>query len=105
MILGRKAQHPNEIPLKGHDSLTTDFREIARFWVSQERSFVLVAPGVVSSPYLLGSLIVESLHTAAAGYAAMDGYSAEWALAELWRGFDEERARIGGAEEPEEGHA
>ncbi len=94
-MFGRRPEHPHSIPLAGHEGLGEQYREIARFWVSADRSFVLVAPDVVPSPALLGSLLVECLHTAAAGYAAAGNISEEAALSELWKGFDEERSRLG----------
>ncbi|OHC99100.1 DUF5076 domain-containing protein [Sphingopyxis sp. Root1497] len=93
-MFGRRPEHPHSVPLTGHAELDDRYHEVARFWVSTERSFVLVAPDVVNSPALLGSLLVECMHTAAAGYAATGSFSEEEALSELWKGFDEERSRI-----------
>ncbi|NWO96555.1 hypothetical protein GY976_25835, partial [Escherichia coli] len=44
-------------------------------------------------PELLGSLLVECVETAAAGYAAHTGLAEADVLQGIWRGFDEERAR------------
>ena len=88
--------HKHAIPLAGHAGLTDQFHEVSRFGVSKERSFVLVAPDVVKSPRSLGSLPVECVHTAGAGYSAATGVSEADALAELWLGFDEERASLSG---------
>ena len=96
-MFGRQREHPHAIPLAGRAGLTDDFHELARFWVSTERTFVLTAADVVKSPALLGSLMVECIHTAAAGYAATGDISGADALRELWQGFDEERARLDGS--------
>jgi len=93
-MFDRRTEHPHSIPLAGHAGLDEQYRELARFWVSTERSFVLVAPDVAQSPVLLGSLLVECIHTAAAGYAALGHISEEEALKELWKGLDEERYRL-----------
>lgn len=93
-MFGRRTEHPHSIPLAGHAGLDDQYHELARFWVSTERSFVLVAPDVVQSPALLGSLLVECIHTAAAGYAATANITEEEALNELWKGLDQERSRL-----------
>lgn len=100
-MFGRRPEHPHSIPLAGHKGLGDQYHELARFWVSPEQSFVLVAPDVVKSPALLGSLLVECIQTAAAGYAATSNITKEEALNELWRGFDDERSRIEGPEHSE----
>ena len=91
-----KAGHPGEIPLKGHSGLSDDYTELARFWVSGEqgRSYVLTAVEQQWSPELLGSLLVESVHTAAAAYAARDGITEQEALRRIWNGLDDERAAL-----------
>lgn len=94
-----RPEHRHSIPLTGHAGLDDEYHEVARFWVSAERSFVLVAPHVVTSPALLGSLLVECLHTAAAGYAATGNFTEEAALSKLWKGFDEERSRLDGPDQ------
>ena len=103
-MFARRETHRHAIPLAGQTGLTNEFREIARFWVSAKRSFVVVAPDVVASPSLLGSLLVECVHTAATGYAATAGISEEQARADLWSGFDEERARLAKDDSNEEIH-
>lgn len=96
------AEHKNAIPLAGWSELTDEHWELARFWVSAQRSFTLVAPDVASSPSLLGSLLVECVHTAAEGFEAAGTMSTAEALAEIWAGFDEERARLGQTEEEQD---
>ena len=96
MTVSQAADHSGAISLVGWTQLTEDFQELARFWVSKERSFVLVAPDHVNSATLLGSLLVECVHTAADGYAAAWNRPRPQVLAELWRGFDEERMRLEG---------
>jgi autotransporter translocation and assembly factor TamB len=95
--LGRKAEHPGAISVKGSPTLTDDYFELARFWVSakQGRSHVLIGFQDRWDPELLGSLLVESIHTAAAGYAAARDISEDEALRRILQGFDEERARLG----------
>lgn len=93
----RKSGHPGELPLEGHPSLSDDYIELARFWLSPEqgRSYVLTGIEQQWSPELLGALLVESVHTAAAGFAQRDGITEQEALGLIWGGFDEERARLG----------
>ena len=83
-----------EIPLDDWPELASGYAELARFWVSSERAFTLVSPSVTDSPALLGSMLVECVETAADAYAEMGGVTRNEALAELWRGFDEERERM-----------
>ena len=89
----RGVQHPGEIALDGSELVGKDYSEIARFWVSDDRAVTLVST-LVASPTLLGSLLVECVHTAADAYAHLNSVSREVALAELWKGFDEERKRL-----------
>lgn len=87
--------HPGEIPLQTtFRDLTDDAFELARFWVNTERSFVAVGRPEQWQPELLGSLLVESVHTAASAYAAQTGMTEKEALARMWNGFDEERRRL-----------
>jgi hypothetical protein len=67
--------------------------EIARLWVNNERSFVAVGMPQNWQPELLGSLLVESLHTAAEAYAAQTDLSEEETLSRM-RGVDEEGERL-----------
>jgi hypothetical protein len=91
----RSSAHPGEIPLRAtFPNLPDDAFEIARFWVNSERSFVAVGSLLKWEPELLGHLLVESLHTAAAAYAQESGITAEEALSRMWRGIDEERERL-----------
>jgi hypothetical protein len=46
------------------------------------------------SPELLGSLLIESVYTAATAYAAAGEMSESEALSRIWQGLDEERARL-----------
>src|SRR5690606_27508469 len=97
LMFGRtkSAQHPGEIPLRDSlPDLTEDAVELARFWVNSDRSFVAVAFEKNWTPELLGSLLVESVHTAAFAYAAHTTLSEEDALERMWSGFDEERMRL-----------
>ncbi len=87
-----------EIPLEDWPQLASGYTELARFWVSDGRAITLVSPSVAWSPALLGSLLVECVQTAADAYAKMNFTSRAEALAELWRGFDEERERLGAEE-------
>ena len=91
----QQASHPGEIPLREtFPNLTADAVELARFWVNGERSFVAVGMQREWPPELLGSLLVESVVTAATAYAAQSGLSEDEALARMWSGFDEERGRL-----------
>ena len=83
-----------EISIDEWPELNDGYVELARFWVSQERAVTLLAPDVTDSPALLGSLLVECAHTAADAYAQLNNVDREQALAELWKGFDEERERL-----------
>jgi|SRR4051812_10139729 len=102
-MFGRGKAHEGEIPLAALPDLPPDAWEIARFWVSEERSFVAVGRPEGWSPELLGSLIVESMCTAASGYAA-SGMSETEALRRMWDGLDQERLRLSGpdGQPPEE---
>lgn len=90
-----KPDHPSALTLAGHADLTPDYFELARFWVSAEqgRSFSIVGTMTHWPPELLGSLLVECVQTAAAGYAAHTGLPEAEVLQGIWRGFDEERTR------------
>jgi hypothetical protein len=90
----RNAAHPGAISLDRSAELTGDYFELARFWVSAEkgRSYVLVSQLDGWEPELLGSLLDECLHTAAATFAARGDMTEEEALARLRKGFDEHRA-------------
>jgi len=96
----QKQAHPGEISIGDHPTLTADYFELARFWVSptKMRSYVMTGFEEQWEPELLGSLLVESLYTAAAAYAARREISKEDALQRLWQGLDDERARL--ASEP-----
>ncbi len=86
--------HPGELPLDvALPDLPENAFELARFWVNGERSFVAVSLPHKWQPELLGSLLVESIHTAAEAYAAQTDLPSEEALTRMWNGFDEERAR------------
>jgi hypothetical protein len=93
MIGLRKAEHPGAIALKQFDRLPADSMELARFWISagEARSYVFIGFQDRWSPELLGSLLVEAVHTAAASYATSNAMSEAEALNRIWRGFDEER--------------
>jgi hypothetical protein len=94
-MLGLEKAHPGAITMsKVFPDLPKDAFELARFWVTGERSFVAVGRPERWSPELLGSLMVESLHTAAQIYAAAGEMSEAEALERLWHGFDEERERL-----------
>ena len=91
----RAPAHAGEIPLRqSFPDLTDDAVELARFWVNDSRSFVAVSFPRKWEPELLGHLLVESLYTAAASYAALTDLSEEEALQRMWRGLDEERVRL-----------
>ena len=93
---GGHAAHPGEIPLQTtFPNLTDDAFELARFWVNGERSFVAVGMPAQWQPELLGSLLVESIHTAAAAYAQQTGLAEGEVLDRMWRGLDDERGRLG----------
>jgi hypothetical protein len=100
-MFGRARPHPGEITLGVLQGLPEEAWELARFWVTSERSFVAVGRTKGWSPELLGSLLVECVHTAAAGYAGAESMTEAEALQRLWRGLDEERARLGSPESPE----
>lgn len=95
--LGKKSDHPGAISLKEHVDLSDDYLELARFWISPEqgRSYVVTSILERWRPELFGSLLVESVHTAAAAYAARGGMTEEDALQRIWSGFDAERANLG----------
>jgi hypothetical protein len=91
----RTEAHSGEIPLRPtFPNLPDDAFELARFWVNSERSFVAVGRPQQWDPELLGSLLVESVHTAAVAYAEQNGMPQDEALSRIWRGFDEERERL-----------
>ena len=91
----REASHSGEISLRETlPDLPDDAFELARFWVNSQRSYVAVSYADRWQPELLGSLLVESIHTAAAAYASHMTMSEDEALDRMWRGFDEERGRL-----------
>jgi hypothetical protein len=99
---GRTNRHPGELPLDVFKDLPADACELSRFWVTGERAYVAVGRSEAWGPELLGSLLVECLHIAAAGYAAQERMSESEALERMWRGLDEERLRLGSSESSEE---
>ena len=103
--LTRRSQpHPGEIPIfEICPDLPVDAFELARFWVNSERSNVAIGLPDRWEPELLGSLLVESVHTAAAAYAAKSKMSEQEALNRIWSGFEEERERVA-AEDSGETH-
>jgi hypothetical protein len=104
-MFGRARPHPGEIALAAAlPNLPNNAWEIARFWVSTERSFVAIGRLERWSPELLRSLLVESLHTAAATYAGGGSMSEAEALQRLWRGLDEERQRLSSPDSSEDLH-
>jgi Domain of unknown function (DUF5076) len=96
MGLFRAAEHTRALSLSDWPQLKNNYFELARLWVSDEQSFVIVSPGHLESPALLGSLFAECLRTAADAFAATGNFTPDNALRELWKGFDEERQRIFG---------
>ena len=104
MIFGRVKGHPGELPLNVLADLPGDACELARFWVTGERAYVVVGRSERWGPELLGSLLVECLHVAAAGYAAQEAMSESEALERMWRGLDEERLRLGSSESSKGNH-
>jgi hypothetical protein len=103
-MFGRVRPHDGEITLSALPDLPRDAQEIARFWVTSERSFVAVARPREWTPELLGSLLVECLHTAAATYACDGAMAEEEALDRLWDGLDQERARLRSTNRSEDLH-
>jgi hypothetical protein len=101
VMFGRVKGHPGELSLDVFKDLPANATELARFWVTGERSYVAVGRSEGWEPELLGSLLVECLHTAAAGYAARETMSESEALERMWRGVDEERLRLGSSESSE----
>jgi hypothetical protein len=101
-MFGLARTHPGEISLTALPGLPSDAQEVARIWVTSDRSFVAVGRSAAWEPELLGSLIVECVYNAAATYASGGAISQPEALDRLWRGFDEERARLRSQESPEE---
>jgi len=97
MGFGKKLEHPGAVALDERFGLPRDAFELARFWVSPEaaRSYVLIGYQERWTPELLGALLVESVHTAAAAYAARTNMSEGDALQRIWHGFDDERERLG----------
>jgi hypothetical protein len=91
-LLSRK--HDGEIEIGKFNDLAPDAVELARLWVSSERVQAYVAYRPEWSPELLGSLLVETIYTAAGAVAAHQGLSEEQARKAIWRGFDEERERL-----------
>jgi hypothetical protein len=87
--------HPNEIALTDvFSDIPDDAFELARFWMNDKRSFVAVGRPKEWNPELLGYLLVECLHTAAAAYAQQSDMSEKEALGRIWAGIDEERGRL-----------
>jgi hypothetical protein len=91
-LLTRKRK--GEISLEVIPDLPEDAFELARFWMTTERSYVAVAYEKQWPPELFGSIMVESITTAARSVAAHTGLTQEEALQAIWRGFDEERERL-----------
>ncbi|QJR00747.1 DUF5076 domain-containing protein [Sphingobium yanoikuyae] len=96
MIGFRTAEHPGAIALKGGLAPAKNAFELARFWISPDegRSHVVIGFPDQWRLELLGSLLVESVHTAAKAYAQTAQMSEEEALRRIWQGLDEERARL-----------
>jgi hypothetical protein len=91
----RTEAHSGEIPLRPtFPNLPDDAFEVARFWGNAERSFVAVGRPQEWEPELLGHLLVEGIHTAAAAYSQQTGMSEEETVRRMWRGIDEERERM-----------
>ena len=103
-MFGLAKRHPGELPLNVLKDLPADAWELARFWVTGERAYVVTGRSGAWGPELLGSLLVECLHVAAAGYAAQEAMSESEALERMWRGLDEERLRLGSSESSEGNH-
>jgi hypothetical protein len=98
-MFGLERTHPGAISMPAvFPDLPKDAFELARFWVNTKRSFVAIGRPERWSPELLGSLIVESIHTAAQSYAAFGEMSEAEALRRLWDGFDQERAQLASSE-------
>ena len=70
--------------------------EIARLWVSHERSFVLTSHDKKWQPELFGSLLVECIHTAAVAFAKTAEMTETEALERIWQGLDAERTNLDG---------
>ena len=101
----RAKPHPGEIPVPAAlPGLPGDAWEVARFWVDGERSYVAIGRQQGWSPELLGSLLVESVRTAAATFATSGDISEEEALQRLWKGFDDERSNLGSRNPAEDFH-
>jgi len=96
MIGFRKAEHPGAISIEGDNAIGKAAFELARFWVNPDegRSHVLIGFQDKWSPELLGSLLIESVHTAAAAYAVTGQMSESEALRRILQGLDDERARL-----------
>jgi hypothetical protein len=103
-MFGLAPPHAGEISLSAMPNLPADAAELARFWISSDRSFVAVARPREWPPELLGSMLIECLHTAASTYAEAGDMSEAEALERLWRGVDEERTRLGTPDSPEDLH-
>jgi hypothetical protein len=87
-------KHEGELDILPFSELQPDSFELARLWVSSERISAFVAYKPEWPPELLGSLLVETIYTAAAAVAAQLGLDEEEARDRIWRGFDEERERL-----------
>lgn len=87
-------RHEGELAIEAFNDLAPDSFELARLWVSSERVNAFVAYKTEWPPELLGSLLVETIYTAATAVAAHTGLNEEQARDRIWRGFDEERERL-----------
>lgn len=93
-MFGLQKRHSGEIGLSVFANLPQDAWELARFWISSDQSFVSVAHQEKWKPELLGSLLIECVHTAATSYALSGGMSESEALERIWSGIDQERQRL-----------
>jgi len=87
-------KHEGEIEIEKFNDLGPDAFELARLWINSERVQAYVAYKQEWSPELLGSLLVETVYTAAGAVAAHLNLSEDEARQRIWRGFDEERERL-----------
>jgi hypothetical protein len=87
-------KHEGEIPIGKFNDLAPDAIELARLWVNSERVNAYVAYKPEWPPELFGSLLVETIYTAAGAIAQFTGLSEEEARTRIWQGFDEERERL-----------
>ena len=91
-IFSRK--HEGEIPIGKFNDLAPDAIELARLWVNSERVNAFVAYKPEWPPELFGSLLVETIYTAAGAIAQFTRVSEAEARTRIWQGFDEERERL-----------